>query len=248
MSAKHVIFWDFDGTLTSRTGRWSGWAGALLRVVDEHPGAPRVSRGLLDHLCDEGFPWDTPQTPHPELNDAAAWWARAERNFVRIYRAAGLRADLAELLAARVRGALLSSGGWTVFDDVHPALTLLAERGWRQIVISNSFPELPQIVASLGLAPLFDDVFSSAGLGFEKPHPGIYQAAIERAGKPDRIWMVGNDYERDVLAAEHAGIPAILVRERDERASRCFGDLLSAAAFIDKESGSAGQVSMSTGT
>lgn len=229
-----VIFWDFDGTLTSRNGRWSGWAGALLRVADEEPAAPRLTREQLDPLTDDGFPWDTPEMPHPELNDAAAWWARAQANFVRIYQATGFTRELAESLAPRVGSALLSSGGWSVFDDVYPALSRLAEAGWRHTIISNSFPELPDIVEALGIRPLFSDVISSANVGFEKPNPGIFRIAIERAERPACVWMVGNDLLRDVLAAESVGIPAILVRQRDKRARRSFGDLLSAAEFLSR--------------
>lgn len=78
--------------------------------------------------------------------------------------------------------------------------------------VSNHVPELPALVAALGLAPYFSAVVTSAALGWEKPNPRMYAAALAAAGDPDEVWMVGDNPVADVAGAEAAGIRAILVR------------------------------------
>ena len=55
-----------------------------------------------------------------------------------------------------------------------------------------SIPELSEIVECLGLMEYIDICISSANVGFEKPNPKIFQHAIEMAGNPEIVWMVGD--------------------------------------------------------
>src|SRR5207249_4852747 len=105
--------------------------------------------------------------------------------------------ERAEVLAPRVRHAWLTSDQWQVFPDVVPALTALQQAGWRHSIISNSFPELRQVVDQLGIGHFFFDVISSANVGYEKPHPEIFRLALRRADHPEVTWMVGNSPDRD---------------------------------------------------
>jgi FMN phosphatase YigB (HAD superfamily) len=67
---------------------------------------------------------------------------------------------------------------------------------------------------ALGLADYFVGIHSSASIGFEKPHAGAFSRTLAAIGQPDTVWMVGDNYNADVLGAEHVGIPAVLVRSR----------------------------------
>ncbi len=224
-----VIFWDFDRTIASRNGRW---AGALLDALRRHQPDTGLAREDLAPLLAEGFPWHAPERAHPELSLPGAWWQAAERNFLRVYGAAGVERDLAIRAAPEVRDVYLAADGWVVFDDVLPALRSLSAAGWRHSVISNHVPELSDLMRRLGLADFFLDVVSSANAGYEKPNPEIFRIALERAGYPKDAWMVGDNLKGDVLAAEAAGIPSILVRKRDERARQSFEDLRQMAEWL----------------
>jgi putative hydrolase of the HAD superfamily len=79
-------------------------------------------------------------------------------------------------------------------------------------VLSNHVPELPGLIADLGLGSLVDDVLTSASIGYEKPHPEIFQHALRQSGHPTNAWMVGDSVTADIGGAELAGIPALLVR------------------------------------
>ncbi len=216
-SPRPVIFWDFEGTLAIREGRWPG---ALADVLERR--GFTVGRDALAPLLSTGFPWRHPETPHPELSDPEAWWAHMHPIFVRIYREAGVALPLAEAASEEVRASYLSFDRWLVYPDTVPALTALTQAGWRHILLSNHVPELPQIVGAIGLGHFFAEVISSAWAGYEKPHPQIYQLALDRAGWPHTCWMIGDKVREDVLAPEEAGIPGILVRRKDRAAPRSF--------------------------
>jgi putative hydrolase of the HAD superfamily len=96
----------------------------------------------------------------------------------------------------------------------------LRAHGWRHVLLSNHVPELPQLVDRLGLGELFDEVLTSAATGYEKPHPEMFALGLRAAGAHERAWMVGDNYDADVVGAESAGIPAVLVRRDDVRAAR----------------------------
>lgn len=205
-----VVLWDFDGTLARREGMWrSALVGALDAVAPAHGiTGDDLRPGLRD-----GFPWHRHEVPHPEFTDADAWWVGLHPVLRRAYEGAGVARPAVEQAIARVRDVYLDPRHWSVFDDVRPALERLRAAGWSHVVLSNHVPELPRLVADLGLADLVEDVLTSALLGYEKPHPAAYEAALERAGRPRAVWMVGDSAEADVRGARSAGIPALLVRQ-----------------------------------
>jgi putative hydrolase of the HAD superfamily len=224
-----IIIWDFDGTLGYRDGMWSG---CLLEVLDKW----RPDHGLtLDRIrshLHEGFPWHTPDVPHPHLSHPDCWWSNLEQTFSRVFGRLGIQAADAAELAAEIRPRFLAAGSWNVFDDVTAALQLLSAEGWRHIVLSNHVPELPVIMRDLGLAHHFAAVLSSASIGYEKPHPGAFHHALAVAGSPRQAWMVGDNVKADVLGAQAVGIRAVLVRSADPRAPLQSPDLLGAAHLI----------------
>lgn len=223
-----VVLWDFDGTLAQRPGLWSQ---VLVDLLDDVAPEHGVTREDLRPYLRGCFPWHHPERPHPELNDADAWWRQMTERMAEAYRAVGVDASLAGQLAARVRSHYLDAAAWEVFDDVRPVLERLQRQGWSHVVVSNHVPELDQLVGRLGLGGLVETVVSSAAVGYEKPHPAIFEHALRAAGQPKVVWMIGDSVEADVGGAEALGIPAILVRS-DGAAQRRAADLEGAAAIL----------------
>jgi putative hydrolase of the HAD superfamily len=229
-----LLLWDFSGTLAAREG---GWSACLLETVDEHEPRHRIVRDGLDALVLQAFPWNRPELAHPELCEAREWWRRTEAALAGVYEVLGLDGARARELARLARERYVDASiGWRLFDDACPALERLRERGWTHAILSNHVPELPALVADLGLASLVDTVMSSAAIGYEKPHPGAFQAALEACGRPDRVVAVGDDLVADVQGAEAAGIPAVLVRAERGGASRCARDLAELERLLEDES------------
>ena len=73
----------------------------------------------------------------------------------------------------------------------------------------------------------------SAVLGYEKPHPRAYTTVLQAMG-PDlsTVWMIGDSFTADVLGAEAAGIPAVLVRRSHPDAQRFSETLEEVPAML----------------
>lgn len=227
---RKVILWDFDGTLAIREGGWTGALGEVLaRYAPEITAAPEQVRSFLH----TGFPWHEPMMPHTHLNDDPdAWWRALDAVFLTAFEGVGVAPDRAAELVQCVRGQYLAPVSWRRFDDALPALEALADQGWRQVLVSNHAPELPRILIHLGLSDWFAAIINSATCGYEKPHPAIFQRALQEAGPADIVWMIGDSYQADVLGAEALGISAILVRRPRPEARYACSDLSGALEII----------------
>jgi putative hydrolase of the HAD superfamily len=82
-------------------------------------------------------------------------------------------------------------------------------------VVSNWAWQLPELLDGLGLGPMLDFVAASARIGYDKPHPGIFRWALDRAGvPPETVVHVGDHLDADVAGARGVGIDAVLVDRR----------------------------------
>ena len=223
---QRAILWDFDGTLATRPGHWSQ---GMLEVLDDHDPGHEVTREQLRATLQNGFPWHRPHEPHLHLNDPDAWWAEVGQTLAAGFGEVGYAKDAPQLLAA-FRARFSDPSGWTVFDDTVPSLEALREAGMRHVVVSNHMPELPRLADALGIGRLVDAVITSATVGYEKPHPAIFHAAIA-ATDAEPALMVGDNPVADVQGAWEVGLEAVLVRRSDERC-RSFQDLASLTAQL----------------
>ena len=223
-----LVMWDFDGTLAWREGLWSG---CVLEVLDEHePGHGATLEALRERLSGR-FPWHRHEQRHP-VGDADDWWAALTPLLTGAIAACGIPEARARELSPSVRERFVDGTRvWRLFDDAREALSVTAAAGWRSVIVSNHVPELADLVRSLGLDELVEEVFSSALTGFEKPHPEAFRLALRACGEPRRRWMVGDNPVADVAGAEALGIPAILVRTSGP-APRRAPDAAAAAELI----------------
>jgi len=102
-----------------------------------------------------------------------------------------------------------------LYDDVPGALAALKRLGLGIGLISNSHRPLDSFGAHFGLDGLFAAAVSSSDHGFLKPHPSIFQAALELMGaRPDEAVMVGDSFAHDIVGAQQAGMRGILLARR----------------------------------
>ena len=76
-------------------------------------------------------------------------------------------------------------------------------------IITNGFTALQQIrLERTGLRDHFDLIVISEQVGVAKPHPRIFDYALEQAGNParSRVLMVGDTAESDILGGMNAGL------------------------------------------
>jgi 2-haloacid dehalogenase len=73
----------------------------------------------------------------------------------------------------------------TPFPEVPETLRRLRAAGMRMAILSNGSPAmLAPLVATAGFGELFDAVLSVEEAGVYKPHPRVYQLAVDRLGVP----------------------------------------------------------------
>jgi len=81
------------------------------------------------------------------------------------------------------------------YPDARGALAGLRASGLRTAILSNGSPAmLGAATRSAGLEPLLDAVLSVEEVGIYKPHPSVYQLAVDRLGvAPGEILFVSSN-------------------------------------------------------
>jgi putative hydrolase of the HAD superfamily len=229
-----VLLWDFDGTLATRPG---GWTGVLCEVLSrERPALGITPEQIRPHL-QRGFPWHAPDVVRDPCSEDQ-WWDGLQPLFSEAFRrGAGLQAADARRLAARVRTRYLAPDAWRLYDDTLPVLERLRERGWRHVVLSNHVPELSGLVQTLGLSGLLSGLYSSAKLGVEKPNPRAFEAVFADHPQARAGWMIGDSWRADVQGARGVGMRAILVREAHPEADTRCESLHEVVTIVEETTG-----------
>jgi putative hydrolase of the HAD superfamily len=105
-----------------------------------------------------------------------------------------------------------TSGNWRLVRPGTREALLALKQHYRLAVISNSDGRMANLLADVGLGELFESVTDSSRVGFQKPHPGIFRAALAAATiDPDESVYVGDIYSIDYLGATAVGMKAILM-------------------------------------
>ena len=117
-----------------------------------------------------------------------------------------------EAFYRRLAELFMVTSHWHIFPDAYPALAALKERGLVVGAVSNWVWNLPELLHALDLVGHFDFIAASARIGFEKPHPRIFEWALEQAAvEPSQAVHVGDHVDADVLGARSVGIHGVLI-------------------------------------
>lgn len=140
-----------------------------------------------------------------------------------IFKEAGLEAST-ELIGNILRKWVTLELKLALYKDVVPALDELKERGLTLGLISNVDRDIDADYERLGLAKWLQLKIISKDVGFTKPRPEIFQAAVKAAKvKPEEAIYVGDQYEIDVIGARGVGMRGILIDRHG-----FFGDITDA--------------------
>ena len=95
----------------------------------------------------------------------------------------------------------------------HALLEALRARGLRLALVSNTAsPDwlLRPVLERQGLVERLDAVVLSSEVGKRKPHPAIFERALDEVGcAPDQAIFVGDRLDTDVIGASRAGMTTI---------------------------------------
>jgi HAD superfamily hydrolase (TIGR01509 family) len=125
-----------------------------------------------------------------------------------------LLADL-EVRDDALRDTLVSatrvSANWCdILPGTRESLLRLGQR-YPLAVISNADGKIADVLESCGIADCFRTITDSGLVGYEKPHPAIFETALRDIGvAPEQSLYVGDMYSVDYVGATRAGMQAIL--------------------------------------
>jgi putative hydrolase of the HAD superfamily len=212
------------------------WSQAARRLIERASiDCDHLPAALLDTLRSD-MPWHGGHQAHPELSTPELWWTRVFATYAEgLSRCGWPHAANAAALDA-LRAEILDVRAYSLFVDVVPVLSAMQMEGWRQVIVSNHVPELDDIVAGLGIQHFFTDVITSGLVGYEKPHPEIFEAALRCTIPGAPIWMIGDNALCDCHPVGGFGASAILVRAAEPEFDPHAADLWEAAELITQRS------------
>jgi putative hydrolase of the HAD superfamily len=217
--AIRAVFFDAAGTLIKPTRR----VGESYAVVAKKYGvdiAPSDITARFRFCFDASPPLAFPGAATTELAGLERdWWknlvARVFEPWGSIKRFDDCFTELFEYFAGAT--------AWTLYPEVAATLATLKKQGLILDVISNFDSRLHRILAGLGIADRFDQVFVSSAVGHAKPDPRIFQAALQRHGlAPADAAHIGDSETNDIHGASNLGLKAILVDRSGQQAARAL--------------------------
>ena len=149
---------------------------------------------------------------HPELlHDDTIWHLFTAEIFVGM----GGPEEIASECATEIEQGWGMSENFELFEDALPVLDELREARLRLGLVSNGVRDLSEFVVHHRLD--VDAVVGSRVHGFVKPHPTIFEAALEQLGvDAAEAVMVGDSIDEDIEGARALGMRAILL-DRESR-------------------------------
>lgn len=210
-----AILFDLDDTLID----WSGFRNLWETRERE------LLRGVFDWVCVELQPLSDFELMAAEfLTRTQQAWEGARSSL----RAPNIGAVMIETLTAlgvppgsmserRVLQAYRwgAAPGTIVFPDVIDMLKLLQSHGIRVGIVTNAYQPMWMRDVELhehGLLEFFPECrISAADVGYLKPHPSIFEFALECLGtKPEETIFIGDNPVADIAGGQGAGMQTVL--------------------------------------
>jgi putative hydrolase of the HAD superfamily len=113
------------------------------------------------------------------------------------------------------------SGHNNLFSHAHETLSYLGGK-YQMHIITNGFEEVQfKKLRNSRLLPYFKQVITSERVGVKKPHPKIFEFALELAGaEAGHSMMIGDNFEADIQGAMSVGMQAIFCEFNGEIATQ----------------------------
>ena len=104
--------------------------------------------------------------------------------------------------------------------------------GHKNVLLSNNYPDLIEVLDKLELTKYFDRIIVSANYGYDKPRKELFD--IAKALYPNEEYiMVGDSITADIVGGNNAGMKTVLVHKGyEEKADFCTENLTEIFEFI----------------
>ena len=111
----------------------------------------------------------------------------------------------------------ITQANWHLESDAHITLGILEQDGYPLALLSNAGddPDVQALLDQNDLRAYFSFIRTSAACGFRKPHPRIFEEALQALDlNPDECAMVGDTLNADIKGANALGIHSIWINRR----------------------------------
>ncbi len=214
ISSIHVVIFDLGGTL----------------IYDKDPWPPifhRADLALLEAMQNTGLHIEPSTFFHGHRGLLSLYYDRRgddieeETTAVLLKQLLEEHGDLNvsnEFIATTLRAMYaVTQTNWFPEEDAIPTLQTLKECGFRLGLISNAADDenTQTLIDKGGFRPHLEFIISSAAFGKRKPHPAIFQAALDYFHvQAKQAVMVGDLMETDILGAHQIGMKSIRITRR----------------------------------
>jgi putative hydrolase of the HAD superfamily len=138
------------------------------------------------------------------LEFSRSWQREVEE---RVMERLQIRPDVREDIFWNIIAAFENPNSYELYPEVHDVLTTLKNAGYRLAIISNWSWHLPELCDALGITSYFEQIFTSARLGYAKPNPKLFQHVIREMNiSPAEAVHTGDSFTADVIGATAHGI------------------------------------------
>ena len=206
---KKALFWDFDGTLVYPN---ESFLCTLDHSLQKYGYVLPIEelRAFLKSSCS----WYLYDEVYPD-STGEGWWDMLLEKIRVFCSSRGIGPADCEKICRYFRYHIPEKENYILYEDAKSVLEQCRQKGYVNYIISNNYPELPEIIQAFGLDDWFTDYFVSANLGYEKPRPEIFAHALVQAGQPEICYMIGDNPVADIRGGQAAGMKTVLVHHED---------------------------------
>src|ERR1700690_1085993 len=214
ISSIRVVIFDLGRTLIYDQESW-------------HPYYQRANIVLLESLQKAGLHFDISTFFHAHRGLLDLYYPRRGDDVEEETTAVFLKQLLEEQGNQNIRDEIIAEGlramyavtqeNWLVEEDAIQTLQTLKENGFRIGLISNAGDDenTQTLIDKGGLRPYLEFIISSAASGKRKPHPAIFESALNHFQvNANQAVMVGDLLETDILGAHKVGMKSIWITRR----------------------------------
>ncbi|MCM1115191.1 MAG: HAD family hydrolase [Clostridium sp.] len=216
-----ILFWDFDGTLVCSNPLWSNSVYSAIKEVDYKT---KITFNEIRKCMASGFTWHTPDNDYSNII-GDKWWDFMTDKICKDYINLGTDENIAKKAAAIVRPIIKKIENYTLYSDTISVLENAVKSGHKNVLLSNNYPDLIDVVSGLGLSECFDRFVVSAQVGYDKPRIEIFD--IAKSFYPNEQYiMIGDSVSADIIGGNNAGMTTVLVHKGfNSNADFCFDSL-----------------------
>jgi putative hydrolase of the HAD superfamily len=204
-----AILFDLDDTLIRAYAQpeeaWRRLLGTFAEALDarDAPAIERIRVAVMEEA--RAFWSDQTAAAKWRLNIGGARRQATRRAFARLGHDEALADQVADAFTEMRRQE------YRLYPDAHTTVDALRRAGVKLALITNGASETQRAkIVRFDLAHRFDHIQIEGEFGRGKPELAVYEHALEKLGcAPGDAWMVGDNYEWEVVAPQKLGMCGI---------------------------------------